>query len=66
MGVRCCSYVQMRSPMLRDGVGVWGWGVVEGGTAGKACLWLAAETWGGVLLPAHQLWTVREVSLVVS
>lgn len=64
MGVRCCSYVQTRSPMLRDGVGVWGVG--EGGTTGKTCLWLAVETWGGALLPAHQLWTVREVSLVVS
>lgn len=50
--------------MLRDGVGVWGVG--EGGTTGKTCLWLAVETWGGALLPAHQLWTVREVSLVVS
>lgn len=27
---------------------------------------LAAETWGEAPLPAHQLWTVREISLVVS
>lgn len=56
MGVRCCSFVQMRSGLLRD----MGWdGRKRMFAAGPRDLERSP-------VPAHQLWLVREVPLTVS